>query len=502
MSHAFGGPARSAFIALALASPALALAQTAPPQSTPAETPPVQAVPGVGSAASVLPGATVLPDMMYPGDNSAELGSEPTDLTRYGVAAGIGETDNVNLSATNPKSQTMAAANADFDLRRTGSRLDGIAVGTFTDIDYLQHAFSNQVLGRFDGLLTAKMWSDRLKWAVADDFGEEQTNPFAAVTPVNLQRVNVFSTGPDLTLRPSDASFVKVDARYTRTTYQTSPFDGHNFAGSAEVGEQISPLSALSLVVAAEQLRFDNTLVNTDYERREAYGHYQISGARTTIDAQLGVTQANDTGSWKTTPLARLALSRRVTPFSVVSLDAGREYTDSAGAFSNLRTGAAGGIVIAPVTQTTSNYLRNYGSAGWHFARLRTTIDITGTWERDKHDLQSVFDTTREGVQLKVGRAITPQLTASVTGAYAHYDYFNQGFTDKFGTLGGGLAYQPGRWVIVYARYEHAFRRTAGVATQLIGGNSYDENRVFVMIGYRPHSTNTEPGGAFGSGGG
>jgi hypothetical protein len=34
-----------------------------------------------------------------------------------------------------------------------------------------------------------------------------------------------------------------------------------------------------------------------------------------------------------------------------------------------------------------------------------------------------------------------------------------------------------------------------------LGGISYDENRVFVMVGYRPHSEDMEPGGSPESGG-
>jgi hypothetical protein len=489
------GRARSAFIALALASPALVLAQSAVPEGS-AAVPPAQAVPGVGSTGAELPGATL------PGETSTGLGPEPPELVRYGIAAGIGETDNVNLSQKDPKSQTIAATDLDFDLRRTGSGLDASALGNFTDLYYVQGAYRNQVLGRFDGLATAKLWSDRLKWVVADDFGEEQAF-FTAITPVNLQRVNVFSTGPDLTLRPSYASFVNLDARYSQITYQTSPFGGHNIVGSAAFGRALSPLSSLSLVVQAEELRFNNTTVNTDYDRREAYGRYLIQGARTSIDAQLGATQADDVNSsWKTSPLARLTLTRRVSPFSLLTVAGGREYTDSSGSFSSLRSGAGGGIAVAPVTQSTGNYRRDYGSAGWEFARLRTTLGLTGNWERDMYDLQSVYNVTRADLGLNLGRALTPNLSANITGSVDRYDYFHQGFTNKFGTVGAGLIYRPGRWFIVYARYDHAFSRSSGSPPGVpsLGGVVYDENRVFIMIGYRPHS-DTESGGESGFGG-
>jgi hypothetical protein len=440
-----------------------------------------------------LPGA-LLPGGVFPGEATTGLGAPPAELVRYGIAAGIGETDNVFLSSVNPKSQTLAAADLDFDLRRTGSRLDASALGNFTDIDFLQGAYGNQVLGRFDGLATAKLWSDRLKWLVADDYGEEQTDPFAPITPVNLQRVNVFRTGPDLTLRPSYASFVHLDAYYSQLSYQKSPFDGHNLVGGVELGRQLSSLSSLSLVVQAEELRFDNTTINTDYDRREAYGRYFIQGARTSLDAQLGATQANDVGSsWRTSPLARLKLTRRVSPFSLLTLAGGREYTDAGGSFSSLTAGAGGGIVVGPVVQTTANYLRNYGSAGWLFARLRTTLSATVNWERDTYAAQSIFNATRADLGFNLGRSITTKLSANITGTLDRYEYLNQGFTDKFGTIGGGLAYRPGRWFVVYARYDHAFRRASGTASQGFAGPDYDENRVFIMVGYRPHS-DTEPG--------
>ncbi|MGH8325471.1 MAG: hypothetical protein ACRET2_01765, partial [Steroidobacteraceae bacterium] len=427
-------------------------------------------------------------------------GQTPAELTRFGIAAGIGETDNVKLSSSAPQSQTISAANVDFDVRRSGSRLDASALGNFTDLDYLQGAYSNQVLGRFDGIATAKLWSDRLKWTASDDYGEEEMDPFAAVIPTNLERVNVFATGPNLTLRPSDATFIDLDAQYSRITYQRSPFDSHDLTGSVEFGRQLSPLSSLSLVVKGAELRFDETTLNTNYDRREAYGRYRIQGARTSIEAQLGVTQANDIESWQTSPLVRLQLTRRISPFSVLTLFGGREYTDAGDSFSSLRPGAAGGIVVAPFSGTTGNYLRDYGSAGWQFERLRTTLGLTGTWEHDAYDGQSNLDTDREDLTLNLGRSLTPRLSAGVTGAIDRYEYLNEGFTDQFGTVGANLVYRPGRWLVISAEFEHSFRRTAGSSSLQFGATGYEENRAFIMVGYRPHA-DTSLGGRAGFGG-
>ncbi|MDE2448521.1 MAG: outer membrane beta-barrel protein, partial [Gammaproteobacteria bacterium] len=366
----------------------------------------------------------------------------------------------------------------------------------FSDIDYLQHAYGNQVFGRFDGLATLKLWTDHLNWIVRDDYGQAQLDPFAAVTPTNLERENVLTTGPDLTLRPTDASFVELEALYQRITYQKSPFDGESLTGSAAVGRRISALSKISLVGQEQQLRFDNTTRNKNFARRELYGDYDIIGARTAFDVQLGATQADDSGSWTTSPLARLSLSRKVSPFSAVNLGGGREYTDAAGAFSDLRGGAAGGIVVGGVTQTTANYLRNYASAGWAFSRLRTTAELTGRWERDTYDRTSdaIYNVTRTDAELSLGRNLTRRLVADIVGSYNRTQYANQHFTDQYGTVGAGLTWRPGRWVEVYARYDHSFRRPGGPQAA-VGGGGYDENRVFVMLGYRPHGAADEAGG-------
>jgi hypothetical protein len=445
-------------------------------------------VPGAGD---IAPAAAPLTSMVS--EDAAGVATPPAYETWYGIAVGVGETDNVNLSSTNRKPQTLAAADLDLSLSRGGSRLDVSLLGNFSDIYYVQHAYGNQVLGRFDGLAILKLWTDHLSWIVRDDYGESQLDPFAAVTPTNLQRENVLTTGPELTLRPTDASFVELEGLYQRITYQSSPFGGTSLTGSVAVGRQISPLSKISLVGQVQQLHFDNTAINTNFDRRELYGSYSIIGARTACAAQIGATQANDSGSWKTSPLAELSLSRKISPFSTVNLDGGREYTDAAGAFSDLTAGAAGGIVIGGVTQSTANYRRNYASAGWEFARLRTSFELTGRWERDIYDRTSdtLYNVTRTDVELSLGRSLTRHLTADIVGSVARVQYKNQGFTDKYGTVGAGLTWRPGRWLEVYVVYDHSFRRPGG-AQAAVEGYDYDENRLFVMLGYRPHSAADE----------
>jgi hypothetical protein len=485
---------RAVLLALAVAAPALSFGQEAA-SAAPASSMPATGAPGMGLPAAEVPGAA-LPGagLRTPGIAGA-AGALPPMYANYGVSAGVGATDNVNLSSTDRKSQGLAAANLFFDLIRTGSRLELDAMGNFSDIDYLEHAYSNQVLGRFDGLANLTLLPQHLKWLVRDDYGDSQVNVLQAITPRNLQRVNVVSTGPDLTLHPTLSSFVELQGLYSRTDYQTSPFSGQSEMGSFTVGHQFTPVSSVSLVGRVQQERFDNRTVNVDYQLREYYGHYNLKGARTAIDLQGGLAQTNDTGSWKSSPLVRLSISRNISPFSRVSVSGGRDYRNATGNFANLAS-LSGGIPIGAAPQTTATALHTYANANWGFQRLRTTMSLFGGWARDSYDRGPQFDFTQTDVGLRLERHLAPTLTANITLTADRSRYGNQGFTDTFGTAGAGLAYRPGEWVVIYGLYDHEFRNTSGAPAR---GFGYDENRVFIMIGYYPHArggTGAPGGGA------
>lgn len=468
-------------VAFTLTGPALCLGQQA------SGVPALTNTSGGGAPAVVLPGNGV-PGATVPFSGLTGLTSLPTDYTNYNVSAGLGETDNVTLSSTDRKSQTLSAVSGFFDLIRSGSHLDVNAVGNFSDTDYLEGAYSNQVLGRFDGLADVTLWEHHFKWLVRDDYGDEQIDVLQSLNPLNLQRVNIFSTGPELTLEPTLSSFVEMQGLYSRNSWQNEPFSGSTDSGSLTVGRQFSPASILSLVGEVEQQHFDNSSVNTNYQIREYYGHYVVRGARTRIDLQGGVAQANDTGSWHSSPLVRVSLSRNVSPYSTVSLGGGREYSNAMGSFAAIASGVTGGIPVGTAAQTTGNALRTFGDLTWGYHRQRTSIDLTGNWERESYDVQSKFNFSQTDVGLNLTRQIAPRLSANIMATLDRGQYGNQGFDNTYGTAGAGVVYHPGTWVVIYGRYDHQFRHSTGVAAQ---GFGYDENRIFVMVGYYPHTSGT-----------
>lgn len=405
-----------------------------------------------------------------------------TDVTYLGLSAGLGETDNVFLTANDTKFQTIALAGLDFEIRRQGTRLNTDMKGDFAYLDYLQHAYSKQLFGRFDGEATFAVFPEWLTWVVDDSFGESAVSPFASTTPSNLEKINVVSTGPEVFLRPGGAIFLRLNARYAYSYFETSPFDSKRTLGVATIGHDLSRASSVSLNAASERLRFHNTVVNTNYDRRKLYVGYDLRGSHTELSANAGASQGNDRRHWVTTPLVELDISRTVSHYSRLTFVAGRQFIDIADAFHSLQSGATGGIVVAPVVGTTANYLSNYASGGWVFEGYRTSLNITGRWERNAYDSRySVLNVTRGGVELRVGRRMSSMLTAEVFGALYRENYTGQRFSDEYSVLGGAMALKTGKRTGFRARYEHNRRTSSGA-----GGAAYIENRVFLVAEYWP----------------
>jgi hypothetical protein len=404
----------------------------------------------------------------------------------YGADIGVGESDNVTLVQTDKVSQTIAIADLDFDLKDRFRLFDVDAKGNFSDLDYLQNAYNNQVIGRFDGKADVSLIPERVIWVLAESFGQTQIDPFLAVVPTNLENTNYVATGPDASFRLGPTVFLDMSARYARTTYATDPFDSNTGLGSVALGRALSAQSSISINGTFERVQFDNTQVNTNFDRSSAYAHYEIQGARTDLTANLGLTKVDQGTESFTGPSAKLQLSRKLSAASTLKLTVGRDITDASTAFANLQSGAIGGIVTAPAAVSLNNYVVTYGSVDWEYARNRTTIGVSGTSEKDSYDGQPLLDLTRGTAELRIERRLSRVLTAQLLGRLYRNEYANTDFAETDGLVGGALIFREGRGLEIKLRYDHSTRSASGLGVVPGVNGGYGENRAFLTIGYRP----------------
>jgi hypothetical protein len=448
------------------------------------------------------------------GDTLAS-GNEPAEGHSYGIDAGIGETNNVTLAPTHEISQTMAIVDADFAVRERSRLFDVNATGNFSYLDFLQHAYGNELLGRFDGLADAAIIPERLIWTLRDDFGQSALDPYTPVTPGNIENINYLTTGPDLNLRFGGVNFLNAGARYARVQFQTSPFDSNRVQGNLSLGRQVSAGGAISLNANTEKVMFDNTAVSSNFESSSGFGRYEIHGARTDLVADLGATAISQSapskaelpgsapiGSHNVTTfvssqggsgsssgsLARLELSRRISPAAKLTFTAGRNFTDASSSFSAQSPSVTGQSPVSPAALTSASYRATYASASWQYQFNRTTLAINAHGEKDVYPSLSALDRNNYGVGFSAERRLTRNLTARILGNWAKTDYpvatpssGVPGSTDYANsTLGASLAWRHGRGLEIRLRCSHDSYSVAN------GNTGYRETRAFLTVGYRP----------------
>lgn len=451
--------------------------------------------------------------------DTASTTPERVQAYAYGIDAGVGETDNVTLAPTNKISQTIATVDADFTVDKRSRLFDVNAIGNFSDLDYLQNAYGNEFLGRFDGTADAAIVPGRLIWVLRDDFGQSALDPYTPTTPNNIENINYLTTGPDLKLRFGGINFIDVSARYARAQYQTSPFNSNRLLGSVALGRDVSAGGAISLNANTERVMFDNTELNTDFERSSGFGRYEVHGVRTDFFGELGGTVVSRSGISALSPLnvvpgstitlvtqppavagqpggpgslsgplAKIELSRRISPSAKVILAAGRDLTDASSSFSVQTTGVTGINSIGAAALSSDSYRETYASASWQYVRNRTTMAITGRWEKDVYPGLRELDVTLPSVDFRIERRVTRAFTAQLLGSYRKTDYPHAalapqiiGSTDYAnGILGAALAWRHGRGLEVRLRCDHDSYSASN------GNTGYRETRAFLTVGYRP----------------
>lgn len=419
---------------------------------------------------------------------------------KFGVDAGIGETDNVTLVESNKVSQTLAIADVDFSFKNKGSRLEEDAVGNLTYIDFLQHAYGNELLGRLNGLVRYALIPQRLTWTLEDNWSQTQLSPFEPLVPTNRQNVNYLTTGPEWYERFGGTGFMDVNARYSRASYAVSPIDSNRLLGTLQLGRYMSAVSSISLNGSVERVLFKNTGINTDYDLVSSFVRYELHGARTDVSLNAGVDRVSFGARSTSGFMTQLELTRKLSPFSEATLTAGRQLTDTSAAFNALQNGMAtqplngvstvGNTLNSAAAPFSSGvYTSSYLAALWQYNRDRSSLVISARREKDSYVNQPQFNGDINRFSVSLERKLTQVLSAQIFGniSQLHYDHdqFNLASTGTYshrdGLYGLALTLREGRSLEFRFRYDHVARDVGAGA-----GARYGENRVLLTVGYRP----------------
>jgi hypothetical protein len=408
------------------------------------------------------------------------------------VTAGAGYSDNLGRVAKNPQSDTIASVGFLAHVDEKSSRVKFKFDSDVEYYDYLRKTFKAETLGNAAIATSYAVVPEALTWALLDNWGQIQTNPFVPSTPATREHINAFSTGPNLRLRFGSSEFFVLDGRYFKTTYQTTPNDSHGVQGSVGFLHEPSSVSSVGFYVSSQRVNFDSNTHTPNFDLDTASVRYHFNAARTTFAAEAGYSEIRRAGKTTGAPLLSIDVVRTVSPRTTLQLSAGQRLSDTAagfvlaqGAFFGVGS-AAGGLVPpnattgAPgsLTATSDAFRDRRASAAWRFVAPRTGAYLSIDYGEQRYLTQTTLSRKLSEAGLGASHNLNPAFRVGVDALLTHsnFEFANATFDDTLFAL--SAEWRFGRRTFVTLRGERYSRNSSRVSP------GYTEDRVWLHVRY------------------
>lgn len=405
-------------------------------------------------------------------------GSAAWAQTNYEASVGVGHSDNITRVETGKQEETVAQAGLRFSIDREGPRLRADFVGDLSYQHYLDDTFDSELLGNLGGTLRYAFVEDRFDWVVEEHFGQVLFDPLEPATPENRENINYLTTGPEFTFPIGTQTRVRVGARYAITTYEDSPFDSDAVQGEIALVRLLSTSSSIAVHARRQDVTYDEAALGADYTQDDFFVRYGANGLRTRLAVDAGFSRLDREGlDEEGSPLVRLSVQRHLSSSMSATLALSREFANSGTAIATHQQVGVG-LGTAPGRQTVEPFTQDRIALTWAYARNRTEIGLTASFDDREYETTSDLDQTLATYSLRARRELTPRLSAEIAGSFARGEFAlpGQEYTD-FGAF-IALNRRVSRSSSISLRYDFVDRDSE------MPGLGYRENTVWLSFVY------------------
>lgn len=370
----------------------------------------------------------------------------------YTLYAGVEHSDNINLSATDPVSQSVLIPGFGFDYVEQGATLQAHVTGAAEYRDYLGGAYSDQKFGELAGLANWSVLPGRLDFVAQDHASVQPLSTLSSDAPGNQQQTNVLSLGPILHFNVGSALRGQAELRYINSRASRSTlFDSSRGEAALRLVRDVSPTSQLSLNLESQKVNFDDR-GEIDYRRDQAFLRYVRKLAHLDVDVAAGWSRLRfETGRGSASdPMARVRIDWHASAHHAFGVGYTREYSDAAQDLISMlapvdydvrRTAPTsiqtGGAVIGGGVYREQRFDGSYSYSG-----ERLTISLS-PWYRKLHYLEGVQpDQSGRGADAGLDYRLSHGLSLTAFANYERVDYRALARRDTTRNIGIGLRQQ------------------------------------------------------------
>jgi hypothetical protein len=322
-----------------------------------------------------------------------------------------------------------------LNIEKTTERIAAAAVGSVEYRAYSEDELEDETLGVLAAFADFALVPERLSWSIRESFAQGATDPFAFEGPGNRESVNVFETGPELTLPLGRRMGISLAGTYSDRRFSESvDLNSELLTRSMGLFRQISPTANLSVSISNSEIEYENTLDR--YEIEAVVAEYSKELASGNASVQVGRNRVVFDTSDTSGPLYRLQWSRNVTARSRFEVFAGKRITDS-GALFGLVTGQIGGDVPLGVVLTSDPLEQVEGGLTYEFTGARNRVLVRVRSLRDDYEFSDELNNDSTDINIEFSRLLGRdwRLGAFVSALQRDFTEGAQDFTDRYAKL-------------------------------------------------------------------
>jgi len=412
------------------------------------------------------------------------------------VDAGLFYTDNATY-VSNGSGDTLAEVGLIGNTSQVGPTLDYRIDSDIAALKYLHDTYPLEPTGYFDASADLKIVPGAFTWVARETYSELVIDPYAPVTPDNLEGLNTIATGPRFTLRPTLRTTVTLQGIYSYVdSHSPSPLyvniDNHRYGGSLRIERAFSSAASLYLKGAYEKVDFNDQAINNNFSVADGVVGYKYRGARTWLDVSAGYTALREfnvlvpvesivgtverpTTRTDNAPNWAVDLSRVMTPAQRIALFGSQQLVDAATLFQLNFEQAVPSLTPPQLAVGDPVTNRVYG-LDWRFQALRTALDVALLDERQRFELDPSLNRQLRDAAALLARQLSPVLNWDIG---LHYDHESLSAARSFNATSAitSLRWHVGsrlalRFMYAHTRFEGINDNQVGVTVSyvLIGG--------------------------------
>ena len=396
------------------------------------------------------------------------------------VRAGVGVSDNIARTPQNEIDETIRTVGFDFGVTEQTNSLDLDIRSNFDFVEYADDTFDSELVGGLNGAATITLVDERLRWVIEDTFGQSLFDPFQPARPDNRENVNIFTTGPTLSLMPASRNPIILDVRYSRMDFEIRPNDNDRLSGALSIGREVSRESTLSLNLNATRIEYDNGGLTPPVEQYDAYLRFETTGNRSTLGIDLGYNEVEFAGSFGDGIIARADYTREASANGIFSVSGGSQYSEQGNIFGFIRDATQDLTDTSDITGSPAPFQNNFFVLSYALDQERYSIVTSVDWNQEDYEDGQGIDRDIFRGNLIFRREVTRTVFAGASLAFNRREFKDLERRDDDLTLGLDIGYQFTAGFDVSIEFQH-FQRNSTTP-----GADFTENRAFLRFSYTP----------------